>query len=102
VLRRLKKLSSNSANISIAVQGKLVAQAIEAPRWQSEGRGQVEVEARFAASAIDALRKQRYDVKVVNAWEHAMGGAEAILLDERSGVLMGGADPRRDGYAAGY
>ena len=81
--------------------GMNIQQAIEAPRWQSERRGKVEVERRFASGAIDGLIKQGYDVKVVDAWDHTMGGAEAILRDAHSGVFMGGADPRRDGYAMG-
>ena len=82
--------------------GMNLQQAIEAPRWQSESQGRVDVESRFAASAIDGLRRQGYDVKVVDAWDPSMGGAEAILVDEQSRVFMGGADPRRDGYAMGY
>ena len=81
--------------------GMNIQQAIEAPRWQSERPGKVEVERRFASGAIDGLIKQGYDVKVVDAWDHTMGGAEAILRDAHSGVFMGGADPRRDGYAMG-
>jgi gamma-glutamyltranspeptidase/glutathione hydrolase len=82
--------------------GMNIQQAIEAPRWQSEMAGKVEVERRFASGAIDGLTKQGYDVKVVGPWDHAMGGAEAILRDAHSRVFMGAADPRRDGYAMGY
>ncbi|MBM4296927.1 MAG: hypothetical protein FJ143_04230 [Deltaproteobacteria bacterium] len=77
-------------------------QAIEAPRWQSEEAGRVDFESRIPKAAIDALSDDRYRKKIVGPWEPAMGGAEVILRDETSGVLCGGADPRRDGYALGY
>ena len=32
----------------------------------------------------------------------AMGGYQAILIDPRTGVLMGGSDPRKDGLAIGW
>jgi gamma-glutamyltranspeptidase/glutathione hydrolase len=32
----------------------------------------------------------------------AMGGYQAILIDPKSGVLMGGSDPRKDGLAIGW
>jgi gamma-glutamyltranspeptidase/glutathione hydrolase len=79
-----------------------VQEAIEAPRWQSETQGRVELEKRFPVDVVESLRGKGYEVKVVAPWEPMMGGAEAILQDPRSGVFMGGADPRRDGYAMGY
>jgi len=32
----------------------------------------------------------------------AMGGFQGIMIDPRSGVLMGGSDPRKDGLAIGW
>jgi gamma-glutamyltranspeptidase/glutathione hydrolase len=32
----------------------------------------------------------------------AMGGFQGILIDPRTGVLMGGSDPRKDGLAIGW
>jgi gamma-glutamyltranspeptidase/glutathione hydrolase len=32
----------------------------------------------------------------------AMGGYQAVLIDPRTGVLMGGSDPRKDGVAIGW
>lgn len=32
----------------------------------------------------------------------SMGGYQAVFIDPRTGVLMGGSDPRKDGHAAGW
>ena len=44
------------------------------------------------AGPLDAVRLAR---------EAIAGGAQGITVDQDSGALMGGADPRRDGYAIG-
>jgi len=31
-----------------------------------------------------------------------VGGYQAVLIDPRSGTLMGGSDPRKDGLAIGW
>ncbi len=37
------------------------------------------------------------------AWaEEPFGGGQIIAIDRKSGVLRGGSDPRKDGFAAGY
>ena len=76
--------------------------AIELPRWQSEVPGLVELESRFSEDVGRSLIRQGYEVKVRGPWEFAFGGVEVIRLHENGKVLMGAADPRRDGYAAGY
>jgi gamma-glutamyltranspeptidase len=30
------------------------------------------------------------------------GGFQGILFDQKSGVMMGGSDPRKDGLAIGF
>jgi gamma-glutamyltranspeptidase/glutathione hydrolase len=32
----------------------------------------------------------------------AVGGYQAVMIDQTNGVLMGGSDPRKDGQASGY
>ena len=34
--------------------------------------------------------------------EQPIGGAQVILDDKSSNTLIGGSDPRKDGYAIGY
>lgn len=38
----------------------------------------------------------------VTVAKNPMGTAQAIWIDQNSGVLRAGADPRRDGCALGY
>ena len=77
-------------------------EAVEAPRWQSETESRVELENRFSTDVSDFLRHEGYEVKVAGPWEFSHGGAEAISLHDNGKVLLGAADPRREGYAAGY
>jgi gamma-glutamyltranspeptidase/glutathione hydrolase len=41
-------------------------------------------------------------VRLIDDWSYIVGGGHGIMIDPDSGVLMGGADPRRDGYALGW
>lgn len=77
-------------------------EAIEAPRWQSETEGRVELESRLTKDVSECLRHEGYDVKIGRPWEFSFGGAEAISLHSNGKVLLGAADPRREGYAVGY
>lgn len=81
--------------------GMNLQQALEAPRWQSEAAGRVELESRFPAEVSAELSTAGYELKLRGPWEFAFGGVEAVARNEY-GVFMGAADPRRDGYAIGY
>ena len=38
---------------------------------------------------------------ILNDWSPSMGALSAIVVDNSSGILKAGADPRRDSYAIG-
>lgn len=78
-----------------------VQEAIEAPRWRSETETELAVENRVSEGVLTDLKQRGHNVKTTAAWSPSMGGAEAIVIDPVTGVLMAGADPRRDGYAIG-
>ena len=49
-----------------------------------------------------ALAARGYGLEVMGAFSMRVGGVQAILRDQATGWLMGGADPRRNGYAMGW
>jgi gamma-glutamyltranspeptidase/glutathione hydrolase len=86
-----------------------VQEAIEAPRWSSrpgtapgdeKSPYELWIEDRVPISVRYQLKEKGHNVKTTSGW--SFGGAQAIVIDQRNSILMGGADPRRDGYAVGY
>jgi gamma-glutamyltranspeptidase/glutathione hydrolase len=78
--------------------GMNVQQAGEAPRIRHTGRG-VALESGISAEARAGLAARGH--VIVDA-RGVFGGYQGILIDPRTGVLMGGSDPRKDGVAIGY
>lgn len=81
--------------------GADVQEAMEAPRWRSEPDGTLLMESRFSAETVADLRARGHHVIIESDWSRVMGSSQAIQIDADSGVLMGGADPRRQAYAIG-
>ncbi len=82
--------------------GMNIQAAIEAPRFRFEHPGtRVSVEARVPAGVRAGLERRGHRIDLLPDWSAVMGGAQGITVDAESGALMGGADPRRDGYAIG-
>ncbi len=86
-----------------------VQEAIEAPRWSSKpgtspgtenDSYELWLENRIPLNVRDELVGRGHLVKMSSGW--SFGGVQAILIDCENRVLMGGADPRRDGYAIGW
>ena len=86
--------------------------AIEAPRfvpWSYPNSfwphaylpGRIHVEGRITGDVKGDLDGRGHDLRALNDWTPAMGAMSAIVVDHESGVLKGGADPRRDTYAIG-
>jgi len=75
-----------------------VQAAIDAPRFFFVGERTV-VERGLPPATIAGLKARGHDVVLAPApW----GGGQAIGIDHRRGVLIGGSDPRKDGCALGY
>ncbi len=86
--------------------------AIEAPRFTThsfpnsfepheEYPGRLVVEGRISESDTDELAARGHDVERAADFTSGMGGVCAIDLDVESGIMEGGADPRRMGRAMG-
>ncbi len=72
--------------------------AIDAPRAFAEN-GELRVERGYAPDVHEELARMGHNVVVP---ETPIGGAQAIRIDAKTGVLQGASDPRKDGIALGY
>ena len=87
--------------------GMTPQEAINAPRWLygrtwGKASNDLKMEGRIPEKVTDELQKRGHPVKRVDDYTDTMGHAGAILVDQETGVLQGGTDPRGDGLAAGY
>ena len=81
--------------------GMDVQQAIEEPRWFHEAGRTLKMERRYPEAVRRAVAAKGHEVTVLGDWAEITGGAQAIAI-EPNGSFAGGADPRREGQAAGY
>jgi len=86
------RLLSNLADYGLDPQA-----AIDAPRSFADIEG-VRVERGYAPQVRQELAKMGHDVRIPDI---PLGGAQMILIDRDSGVLLGASDPRKDGCALG-
>ncbi len=61
--------------------------------------GTVHLERGMPGAIIDELRHLGHNVRMT---ENGYGGYQGIWIDELSGELLGGSEPRKDGCALGY
>jgi gamma-glutamyltranspeptidase/glutathione hydrolase len=87
--------------VGLIDHGLDVQEAIEAPRWYHETGRALQLESRFPEHVRRQLAAKGHDLGLLGDWAEITGGVQAIAIDE-NGVFSGGADPRREGYAAGY
>ena len=88
--------------------GMDVQRAIEAPRWSTRSfpaspfphtmyPGDLTVESRVPEAVRQALVAKGHKLRVSGAW--TMGANAAIVVDQKTGFLSAGADPRTEAYA---
>jgi gamma-glutamyltranspeptidase/glutathione hydrolase len=65
--------------------------------WAADGT--VEVEAGIDAASREALRERGHAVR---SSASPLGGGQMIVIDRKTGFLVGGSDPRKDGLALGW
>lgn len=73
-------------------------EAIDAARFLPSG-GTVALERPIPQQLVQALQQRGH---TLSRSELPLGGAQAIYVDTRNGVLQAGSDPRKDGAALGY
>jgi gamma-glutamyltranspeptidase / glutathione hydrolase len=59
------------------------------------------MEGRFSPSVRKALASRGFTIEVLEDWSVRVGGGQGIVMRE-DGWMLGGADPRRNGYAMGW
>ena len=92
--------------------GMIPQEAVEAPRWRSLQNPTestiphtcpdvVLLEGRFPRDVREGLVRKGHELQILSDWGGS-GNAQAIMIDSETNVLIGGSDPRRDGYAVGW
>lgn len=77
-----------------------IQKAMDLPRvFPDPVTGKLDVEAGIDADCQKSLMDLGHDVNVVSK---PIGGSQGIWIDRKTGTLIAGSDPRKDGYAAGY
>jgi gamma-glutamyltranspeptidase / glutathione hydrolase len=79
--------------------GMDVQEAIDHPRLFWDETGTLRAEAGIGEGLRAGLESLGHGIEPA-IFPH--GGAQAILIDEENGFLVGGSDPRKDGCAAGW
>ncbi len=82
--------------------GYSIQAAIEAPRFRTYAGTALEIEGRVPEAVRADLARLGHDVRPIGDWSPVVGGGHGIMVDPDSGALLGGADPRRDGFALGW
>lgn len=99
--------------LNVALWGMDPQAAVEAPRFASYSfpdsfephdyfPRRLQVETRIPAEVRARLQGLGHDVVDWPDWTWRAGAVCTILEDMRTGILVGGADPRRPGYALGW
>jgi gamma-glutamyltranspeptidase/glutathione hydrolase len=87
---------------NVVDRGMPIQTAISAPRLYQGRTGSLSIEGRYSINAYHGLVALGHKVTVAADFDAAFGGVHAVVYDHAARRLHGGADPRRDGQAAGY
>ena len=98
IISTMTLLLSNLIDYKMGIQ-----QAIEAPRFYARDTDkELSIEARVSDATAKALSDMGYAVKKLGDYDLFFGGAQGIVIDPKTKLRVGGADPRRDGAVVGY
>src|SRR6267142_2273039 len=98
--------------LNIIEFGMSPQEAVEAPRFDTQHYvssfddheflpGSLNIESRVSDKTIDELKHRGHKVKIQSAWG-TLSSPTVIIFDAKSGVISGGADPRRGRYAVAW
>ena len=96
--------------LNVVEFGMTVQQALEQPSIVTTGfrssyfpqpvADTLQIPASVHKPVLDELSSMGHTLALTNV--RGVGSVKAIIVDPRSGVLVGGASPTRDGYVIGY
>jgi gamma-glutamyltranspeptidase/glutathione hydrolase len=86
---------------NVVDHGMNLQAALEAPRFTklTFGGCDVAVESRVPIETLEQLRGLGHEIAVVGEFDGVVGGGQAVLHDDATGVHYGASDPRKDGSA---
>lgn len=89
--------------VNVIDYGLDLQSAIEAPRFRVDDlESAISCESRIDARVLEDLQKYGHSVNRLPEWTDLVGGVEGVTRDPGTGNLLGGYDPRRNSFAAGY
>jgi gamma-glutamyltranspeptidase/glutathione hydrolase len=99
--------------LNIVDFGMNLQEAVESPRVVSKNfpdsfspftynPGRVDAESRIHDRALRELQDMGHDVRKLPDWAPQVSSVHVVLINPRNGVLMGAADPRREGMALAW
>jgi gamma-glutamyltranspeptidase/glutathione hydrolase len=88
--------------LNIIEFGANIQEAIEAPRFRCWGGTTLTMENRITPQIRDTLAGFGHDIDVLPAWSVSVGGGQGVMVEPNGEARLGGADPRRDGYAVAW
>ncbi|MEE3259830.1 MAG: gamma-glutamyltransferase family protein [Candidatus Latescibacterota bacterium] len=98
ILQTTPQMIMNVLDHQLSIQA-----AIEAPRVKTGAPGYaVDAESRIDREVFAELERRGHQFHDLGDWSAGVGGGQGIAVDPDTGSFMGGADPRRDGYALGW
>ena len=77
-------------------------QALDAPRIVWHDGARVDLEDGIPDEVRSALKATGHDLMARDDPSRYYGGGQIVAIDEESGALLGGTEPRKDGCAMGY
>lgn len=104
ILQSVPQVAMNVVDFEMNIQD-----AISAPRfrWKDElgdlPATEIIMETRIDEEVIQELKNMGYSLDTsLGDWSMTVGGAQGITIDHSTEWIMGGADPRRNGYSLGW
>ena len=91
--------------------GMSIQEAIEAPRFRLDpepnfykagAKITLAIERRVPAATVKALEAMGHTIELLPEYTAGVGGMQGILVNQATGTMTAGADPRRAGYAIGW